>query len=92
MLVAHRLGGGDIGLRVKPGKPARLVRRLLWLIINQTILRKLCNLVLVRILLYVDLLADFNFRRVVLKKGMAYYLRSEYNGCQQAEDIEARSG
>ena len=89
MLVTHRLGGGR---RVKPGKPARLVRCLLWLIINQTVLRKLCNLVLVRILLYVDLLADFNFRRVVLKKGMAYYLKSEYDGCQHADDIEAKSG
>ena len=73
MLVAHRLGGGG-GLRVKPGKPARLVRRLLWLIINQTVLRKLCNLVLVRILLYVDLLADFNFQREVLKKRWTWHI------------------
>ena len=66
MLVAHRLGGGVGGLRGKPGKPARLVRRLLWLIINQTVLRKLCNIVLVRILLYFDLLVYFNFQREVL--------------------------
>mgnify|MGYP000452864528 CR=1 FL=1 len=60
MLVAHRLGGGRC---VKPGKPVRLVRRLLWLVIIQTVLRRLCNLVHVRILLCFGLLKDFHFQR-----------------------------
>ena len=60
MLVAHRLGGGR---RVKPGKPVRLVRRLLWLVIIRTVLRRLCNLVHVRILLCFGLLIDFHFQR-----------------------------
>ena len=60
MLVTHRLGGGR---RVKPGKPARLVRRLLWLVIIRIVLRRLCNLEHMRILLYFSLLIDFHFQR-----------------------------
>ena len=75
MLVAHRLGGGRC---VKPGKPVRLVRRLLWLVIIRTVLWRLCNLVHVRILLHFGMLVDFHFQREDFKEyvDMAYHLRS----------------
>ena len=65
MLVAHRLG---VGRHVKPGKPVRLVRRLLWHVIIRTVLRRLCNLAHVRILLYLGLLVDFHYQRKDFKE------------------------
>ena len=57
-------------------KPVRLVRRLLWLVIIRTVLRRLCNLVHVRVLLYVGLLIDFHFQREDFEEyvDMAYHL------------------
>ena len=60
MFVGRRLGGDR---RVKPGKQVMPVRRLLWFVIIRTVLRRLCNLVHVRILLCFGLLMDFHFQR-----------------------------
>ena len=74
-------------------KPVRLVRRLLWLVIIRTVLRRLCNLVHVRVLLYVGLLIDFHFQREDFEEyvDMAYHLKSE-DECEQAENSDERFG